>query len=232
MIKLTLYEIIKSIAKHSEDIYIYDFSSFNKEQDIHKLSKGVKKIQNAEYLDQSDLKMLNRELDLRKLELSKTTADYYGEKIKCFGLLCKNDHYALYNDMIVSVEQYSSECFDRIIDDIPFEKKLGLTVKEYEAVQIFSHCMLSLFQTFYLYNLVFLQYLCKCIDNMEYYCKKCLESMFLISFSEVPDHIEAIKYIDINERSLVLKKKILKFLQHLKAYIHRKILRNSYLKNF
>ncbi|MBQ7794835.1 MAG: hypothetical protein IJ366_10020 [Clostridia bacterium] len=207
---MTLYDIIKSIAKHSEDIYIYDFSFFNGEQDIYHLYKGVKKIKKVGLLDQLDFKVLNRELNFQKLELSESTVEYYSEKIKCFGLFCKNNYYALYNDIIESVEKYSSECFSQIIDSIPFEKKVGLTEKEYEIVEMFSHRMLSLFQIFNQYDLVFLQYLCKCISNMDYYSKNSLECMFLISFSEVPDFVEAIKYIAINEKSLVLEKKNIK----------------------
>lgn len=208
---MTLYEIIRLIAQHSKALFVYDFNFFSKDKDFYELFKGVKKLHSITELDESDLTLLNKEIVFRELELSEKTVTLYGEKMQCFGLICKHSGYLLYQDILDSVEYYSAEHLSEIVDSISFEKRCGLTEKEYDIVLTIVHRILSLFETFKLCDLIFLQYLCKCINNKDFYCKKSLDSMFLINFSEVPNFKEALKYIrmknTVKEKALVLKKR-------------------------
>lgn len=208
---MTLYEIIRLIAQHSEALFIYDFNYFGKDKDFYKLYKGVKELHSITELDESDLTLLNKEIVFRELELSEKTVTLYVEKEQCFGLTCKHSGYLLYHDILDSVENYSSEHLSEIVDSIFFEKRCGLTEQEYDVVLTIVHRILSLFETFKLCDLIFLQYLCKCINDKDFYCKKSLDSMFLINFSEVPNYKEALKYVrmknTVKEKALVLRKR-------------------------
>lgn len=208
---MTLYEIIRLIAQHSESVFIYDFNYFSKDKDFYKLYKGVKELHNITELDESDLTLLNKEIVFQELELSEKTVTLYLEKEQCFGLTCKHNGYLLYQDILDSVEYYSAEHLSEIVDSIPFEKRCGLTEKEYDIVLTIVHRILSSFETFKLCDLIFLQYLCKCINDKNFYCKKSLDSMFLINFSEVPNFKEALKYVrmknNVKEKALVLRKR-------------------------
>lgn len=205
---MTLYEVIKDIVQHSESVFVYDFKSFNKNDDIHNQAKYVNKLWDLEQLEELNAFPLNQQIDFNELMLSKAVVTEYGEKTRYYGMVGKNNGQLLFYELYDLLKLYNIESFKEKYENVV--EFNGLSYKEcFYTLQI-SHCILSLFYVYKTFNLVFMHYLCKCFADKEFYYPKSLENMFLISFSEVPNFIEAIKQVRIknlvNEKFLVLKK--------------------------
>lgn len=151
---MTMYDILKNIAKFSEDVYLYDFDLFNKEFDIHRLYKGVKGVQNVDDSDLSDLVILNKEMEFRGLELRKVEIEYFGEKLNSFGLTCIHNG-ILICDMHETIEKYFDRHIREVIEEISFERHFDLSEKEFEYAEVVANCILDLFVTYGQYDLVF-----------------------------------------------------------------------------
>lgn len=231
---MTLYEIIKDIAQHSESVFMYSFDSINKNDDIHKLARQVKEIQNLDELNELNVFPLNRQIELNELVLSKVIIEEFGMKRPHYGLVCKCNGKNPFNELYGLMEIYSAEKFKGTYESVVAVN--GLSSEECYHALLTAHCILNQFFIYKISNLVFMHYLCKCFEDKEFYCKSCLENMFLISFSEVPIFIEAIKQIrmknTVNEKCLVLKKSNVRISDVFKSCYSSEIVKKDIAKTF
>ena len=231
---MTLYDVIKGIAEHSESVFMYSFDSINKNDKIHKLAGKVKEIQKLNELDELNVFPMNHQAEFNELMLSETIIDDYGDKNQYYGLVCRHNNELAFYKLYALLKLYSLERFkESYAENITIE---GVSAEECYYAMIVSHCILDQFYVYRISNLVFLHYLCKCFESSEYYSEKCLENMFLIAFSESPCHREAIQQIrmknTVKEKILVLKKSNIPIFDVFTDFYSSDIIKNAMSKEF
>lgn len=123
-------------------------------------------------LDEFNIYPLNTQFNFGILELSCVDKILYDEKITFYGLCCKNNGALMFYDIIESSYNYLYEHIDKLYGNILVINGVALTINECDYALTIAYCLLGIFNASGLCDLIFLQYLCKCLSNKEIYCKK------------------------------------------------------------
>lgn len=204
---MTFFEMISNIAQKSESVFLYDFSENLENRDLSEVR--IRELTTIDDLYDLNCSPFNVDINLNILKLSSSKVNLYGKIETFYGLCCKNNGKLMFQHIFQNSEQYRWEYYEKINLHSITVNNLLLTVIECDYALTVVYCILSLFEVYKCYNLIFFQYLLKCSLGFNVYNENNLKKSFLFSFSETPLFIDAINHIGLkkisNRNGLALK---------------------------